>query len=111
MYNLVVVPREGSCPRCRRETERYIQFHYGAQTLRKYKVGERLQWGDEDEGEPGLAKVAVLGEGIGCPNCGYDDDRQFRIDIENDVIVSVRPDDGELDYLSQGHFYWLVLEE
>jgi hypothetical protein len=113
-YNMVAVPQERRCPKCDHWTRHYVQFHYGSQTLRDYQIGERLEWDrGNDEGESGHTKVAVHGYNHGCQHCGYfaDAESELRIDIENDVIVSVTPDDGEIDYLSQGHYYWVVLED
>ncbi|MEU0879807.1 hypothetical protein ABZ345_14465 [Lentzea sp. NPDC005914] len=110
-FNILVMPElEWWCPRCGLGKTRFVQFKYGAQIQKEYYVGDTLEWGTLDRGEPGLRHVAVLGFGLSCVDCGYQDDQDYRIDIRSDVISSVVPDDGELDYLSQGNHYWLVLE-
>ncbi|MCP2243159.1 hypothetical protein LX86_001886 [Lentzea aerocolonigenes] len=112
MYNLLLVPDSEKCAQCGRETTRFIQFYYGAQTLREYALGERIEWGGaSQEGVSGHHHVALKGFNTGCPHCGYDDDMEFRIDIVDDVIVSAVPDDGTTDFLAQDHYYWVVLED
>lgn len=110
-FNTVIVPTSEICTRCGEEYNRWVQFHFGAETLALYRVGETLAWGDSDEGEPGHRMVAVQGDSNGCPNCGYNDGSTFEILIENDVIISVKPDSGKIDYLSQGNYYWVVVGE
>ncbi|MBW4720715.1 hypothetical protein [Saccharothrix obliqua] len=111
MFNELVLPEAEVCPRCGRRYHRVLQFKYGALTLRIYRVGERLDQEEYDEGRPGYRRVATRALTRGCPHCGYDDDQMFRVVIEDDVITSVTPDSDEMAYLAQGHHYWLVLDE
>jgi hypothetical protein len=78
------------CAECGTEFSPVIQFHFGAQTLRVYRLDEFIEWGMNDAGLPGCARVAVKGYGHGCPHCGYDDEATYDIFIEDDVITSVR---------------------
>ncbi|MFC3894116.1 hypothetical protein ACFOWZ_21785 [Lentzea rhizosphaerae] len=110
VFNILWISPPEWCPSCGSGKNRGVQFKYGALDQGDYRIGDTLRWGELDEGEPGRRHVVVLGQGLGCVNCGYNDDEDFRIDIKSDVLVSAEVDDGEMDYLSQGHYYWLVLE-
>ncbi|MFD4640318.1 hypothetical protein ACFWN2_23590 [Lentzea sp. NPDC058436] len=110
MYNILLLDQVEGCPQCGLGKTRYVQFGFGALALKEYRVGDDLEWGSLDRGEPGLRHVAVFGTGLNCVDCDYGCDDDFRIDVKSDVIVSAVVDDGTLDYLSQGHHYWLVLE-
>lgn len=111
MYNILLVDQWEGCPQCGLGTTRYIQFGYGALILKEYRVGDKLEWGSLDRGEPGIPHVAVFGTGLSCVDCNYDYGQDYRIDIKYDVIARAELDDGKLDYLSQGNHYWLILEK
>lgn len=111
MYNTVRLANAEECPRCHQMVRRAAQFHYGAQTLRYYEVGERLEWGEYEEGEPGHRRVAVQADELGCSNCGYNNGGVYDIFIENDVIASVALSDGKIDYDAVDTYYWVVLKD
>ena len=52
-------------------------------------IGEMLRWGGNDEGEQGLAAVAVECTPEQCTRCGFDEDAEYEIAIEFDVIRGV----------------------
>ncbi|MCG8915290.1 hypothetical protein L6E12_05725 [Actinokineospora sp. PR83] len=91
-----------------------MQYQFAEVGLHKYHVGDSVVWDgpDQAEGEPGHHLIGVQGDSAqSCPHCRYDDeDLEFDIVIRDDVIESVIPSRGEIDYLSQGHHYWVDLE-
>lgn len=78
-----------SCPSCGRESQMEIQFKFGNTWQKRYTLGDRLEWGGNAIGVPGLRRVVVEGVGGACPACGTDG---FDCDviIERDVILAAR---------------------
>lgn len=79
---------EASCPNCGTVAELSIQFKYGETWQHSYRLGDRLQWGRNDHGFPGMRKVEVLGTMAPCPSCGKDD-ADYMVLIKNDVLVGI----------------------
>ncbi|MFD4192257.1 hypothetical protein [Amycolatopsis thermoflava] len=98
MFNVVDVPGEPVCRSCGRAGRRNAQFRFGACNLRRYRVGDSLEWGEWDAGVPGRPLVAARGYGSRCPHCGFDDDLMFDVIIEQDIVTAVRPETGKIDY-------------
>ena len=81
---------EITCPTCGRAGTFDIQFKYGETWQHQYMIGDRLHWGGNEVGTPGVSEVQVQGLGGPCPICGADF-QQFSVIIRNDKIVAVRP--------------------
>ena len=56
-FNRLLV--EHQCARCGSTVERAFQFKYGHKWQDDYRIGDRLDWGGNDEGTPGLEWVNV----------------------------------------------------
>ncbi len=91
--------RNEQCPGCGQEIERGFQFKFGHKWQIDYHAGDTLQWGGNDEGDPGLPSVRVFGVPESCPHCGFDyawdDSHGFLIRIEDDRLIDV---EGPMDF-------------
>jgi hypothetical protein len=108
-YNEVVRAEEEVCPRCESKIQRLVQFKYGDTWQHRYEIGDRIEWGGNDVGEPGHELVVAIGYPDDCPVCGYAPDRTYDVLIRRDVIEDVRPSDGTYDYSGSPQGY-LVIE-
>jgi hypothetical protein len=107
-FNVVTVTT--ACPGCQSPVPVRIQFKYGNTWQYEYKVGNRLKWGGNDIGKPGYRRVVVDGVAEKCPNCGYNDERNFYVFVEHDVIKAVEPASNRYDF-AQARQTYIVLEE
>jgi hypothetical protein len=88
-YNILRV--ESICPLCKKRGIFEIHFKYGFMRLREYSLGDQLEWGGNDAGVPGAARVLVQGlSGRACPNC-HEEFIDFDIVVERDRIARVIP--------------------
>lgn len=92
-FNRVLIAE--TCHRCDTRIERAYQFKFGNKWQYDYRLGDRLRWGGNDQGTPGLPMVLVPGVPEKCRLCGYDEDAEYRIRVEGDVLRSV---DGPFRY-------------
>jgi hypothetical protein len=106
-YNEVVRAGEEVCPRCGSKIHRVVQFKYGDTWQHHYAVGDRLDWGGNDVGEPGHKLVVVVGYPGECPICGHEPDITYDVTIREDVIDGIRPSDGTYDYVG-GRTYFIL---
>ena len=107
-FNVVTTPRR--CPKCERLVQVRIQFKFGDTWQYEYQVGDRLRWGGNDIGKPGYRKVVIDGIAEGCPTCGFDEEWNFYIFLENDIIQTVEPASNRYDFCRVGLTY-IVLEK
>jgi hypothetical protein len=82
------------CPACKREAKFLVQFKFGELWQYHYEIGDLIQWGEryrrQNEGRPGLGRVAVDGAAEPCPFCGADGG-DYEVIIESDHISEVHP--------------------
>lgn len=90
MGSFNVLRAQVACATCGKEAPFEIQFKYGHCWLLTYAPGDRLRWGGNDVGEPGVRRVRVEGIGGPCPVCG-EDSLEFDLIVEYDRIVAVQP--------------------
>ena len=91
--------RRVECPGCHQKVDLAVQFYFGACTLDEYEIGDRLRWGQWDEGVPGHRLVVTYGVAIeACSRCGEDGPDAFDIFVENDVLTHARFSIGEFNY-------------
>lgn len=107
MFNILELPTQVHCPHCENDSNRTLQFKFGSKDLTRYRVGDSIHWGGSDEGVKGVQKAFVEGWLDVCPKCHADDDVSYDIEIQNDVIVSVVPSSGVIDY---GELGWVIVE-
>jgi hypothetical protein len=100
LFNTVEVAVK--CPRCNQTVPLKVQFKHGATRQYSYKVGDEIEWGANDVGDPKNRNVVVLGVPESCANCGHDDDREFYVYFNDDTIDSVELADGTWDLLHLG---------
>jgi hypothetical protein len=86
-FNVAVVPRLHGCPGCGDEGAMTLQFHFGHTFQDTYRIGERLRWGGNDKGTPGQVQVEVIGYQEPCDRCGLDEDREYVLVFEHDVLT------------------------
>lgn len=87
LYNFAVVPRLHPCPRCGNEAPMTLQFHFGNAKLDTYHIGDRMRWGGNDKGFPNQERVEVIGYQEPCDVCGHDEDREYVLVFEHDVLT------------------------
>ena len=86
-FNRVLVGQP--CPHCGAVVERAYQFKFGDTWQYDYRLGDRLRWGGNDRGTPGLSSAATECVPEACVRCGFDEDAVYVIRIENDLLVDV----------------------
>ncbi|MCH5671598.1 hypothetical protein [Streptomyces gilvus] len=64
-----------------------LQFHFGNADLDTYRIGERMRWGGNDKGTPGKELVEVIGYQEPCDRCGLDEDKEYVLVFEHDVLT------------------------
>ena len=106
--NEVIRVAEEVCPRCGSKIHRSVQFKYGDTWQHCFVVGDRIDWGGNDIGEPGHKLVVVLGYPGECPVCGHVPDRTYDVSIRDDIIEDVRPSDGTYDYVGSRRTYFVI---
>jgi hypothetical protein len=82
-----------------------VQFKYGDTWQHRYVVGDKLEWSGNDIGDPGHKLVFVEGAPGECPVCGHAPDMTYDVEVQEDVIVDVRPSDGTHVYLGGQTFF------
>lgn len=80
---------EHPCGRCG-SVEIRVQFKFGDCQQHQYRIGDHLAWGGNDVGVQGLPSVTVLGDAECCATCGLDVEREYAVEIAEDVLVAVQ---------------------
>jgi hypothetical protein len=106
-YNLLRLKR--ICPNCGKQAEFRFQFKYGDTWLHEYRIGDQLKWGGNDIGQSGASRVVVDAVAEGCPLCGFEDQMDYEIWLEQDKIIDLKPASGKYDFVLRQNTY-LVLE-
>ena len=110
-FNEVAYAVTTACPACGAVAERSVQYSFGDTWQYRYRIGDRITWGGNDVGEPGLAAVVADGYGTACLSCGADEwsDMRYEVHFAHDVIVAVEPASGKYDF-EKSHVPYLVLD-
>jgi len=90
------------CSNCKNFYSGKIQFKFGNTWQFHYKLGEKITWGGNDTGIANAPKVKVYGilEENLCPICkNVNEDNEFDILFENDIIKCVQIISNPEDYL------------
>jgi hypothetical protein len=97
-YNILITVIQ--CQNCHLFYKAGIQFKFGDTWQFEYKVGDKIAWGRNDIGKPGLPKVKAYGVAVSaaCPYCGYCNEEEYDVNMEKDVIKNVTPLSNLLDY-------------
>jgi hypothetical protein len=97
MYNTVSVQRLSPCARCGSVQQVELQFHHGREELRRYEIGDFLEF---DEGVTPEDETEIWGYLQVCEQCGFTrgelQDYPYVIRIWRGRIVGARlsaPDD------------------
>jgi hypothetical protein len=107
-YNILIA--DIKCSNCNASYEGKIQFRYGNTVQLKYRIGDKVEWGGNQIGNPNERKVKVYGilESEQCPVCANENkNNEFDIFIENGVLVSFSVMQ-EYNYEGEGNY--MVLE-
>jgi len=97
------VTGQTTCPICGERGEFEIQFKYGKTWQLKYNLGDAIQWGGNEIGNPDFKKVSVEGISNACFSCGRDM-LEFDVIIIDNIIKELvgigesRTDESELGY-------------
>lgn len=106
-YNTLITDIQ--CQDCHRFYKAKVQFKFGDTWQIEYKVGDKIAWGGNDIGKPGLPKVKAYGvvESTVCPYCDYSNEEEYDINIEKDVIKNVTPlfNLQDYNYDEDGNFF------
>lgn len=87
------------CPNCTREFEVEIQFKFGDVWQFQYRLRDMLQWGGNDYGIKWPGRVVVDGTAASpCPHCGFDDEWNLYIHLEDSVFTAVTIADDTYDF-------------
>jgi len=99
------------CPNCNNNYEARIQFKFGATRQLEYRIGDKIEWGYNEIGTPGIPRVKVFGIfGHGkCPACNADWDEEFDIYLEADVITGITRMIDIRDYLADNEGCYHIL--
>ena len=103
-YNTLFV--ESICTSCYSKTTLKIQFIYGEIWDHIYRLGDELLWGQNNVGEQGEKHVVIDGEAEACDSCGETVD--YLIFVEDNVIKSIRQNDGEYRFFGTDGFIILI---
>lgn len=106
-FNVVSVAAR--CPACNQTVPVGVQFKYGDTWQHQYRVGDALKWGGNDVGVPGHRRVVVDGVAEPCAKCSSENEWNFYVFLERDVIVAVEPTTGEHRFPTDRTF--IVLED
>ena len=108
-FNTVAIAAQ--CPRCGRTISVRVQFKYGDTWQHEYRLHDKLRWGGNDVGVPGMSHVVVDGVAeTACAVCGFDDEWSFYVHIMSDEIHQVDPATDEFDFVGAGRTF-VVLKE
>lgn len=91
------------CRSCKNVVECPIQFKYGFVRQLTYHLGDRLEWGGNQEGDPSYKQVVAEAITEDCPRCGTNED--YLILIEDNQLVAAWPDLGTYDWGTTDHPY------
>src|SRR5688572_25276822 len=98
------------CANCGKAGPFVVQFVFGSIWQYDYRMGDRLRWGESQEGRPGLGHVIVQGIVETCPQCGFDGEWYMHVHIEHDIVTRLEPADGSMLQLAPSTG-WYVLQE
>ena len=104
-YNTVTILAK--CKACGSTASVTVQFKFGETRQIDYVVGDRLRWGGNDIGRPGLSRVVVAGAGEDCTACGAEGG-DYEVWIERDVIVRVDPVDAPSRFLDAQETFVII---
>ena len=97
-----------TCPSCTRKIQAMVNFQYGGSIEKEYQLGEAIEWGCFDIGEPGHRNVVLHGVGLECPICGFEELGNFEIHMEDDKFVSAKPLSKVFDFSSTEESFIVV---
>jgi hypothetical protein len=89
------------------EYELTVQFKYGQVWQDHYSLGDKLNWGANNEGEPGAQQVLVeaILDGVKQVESIPED---FEIYIVNNIITDVKPLENSKKFFSAGKNYIIL---
>ena len=105
-YNTLIV--ESICCRCYSRTTLKIQFRYGEIWDHTYYLEDEIKWGNNSLGERGKKQVVIDGEAEPCDSC--EEEVDYLIFLEDDVIKAVKPNNGEYTFFNMENMY-IVIED
>ena len=77
------------CPRCEQVVERAYQFKHGDCWQYDYRAGDVLAWGGNEHGTRQAGRVEIDCVPEACANCGWDEDAEYSLIIEDDALRAV----------------------
>ena len=112
-FNVLIA--EVKCSNCGNKYMGRIQFKYGDTWQLEYSIGDRLKWGGNDIGIPGITTVKVYGilesQSRVCPVCGSVSTKdEIDIYVEKDKIVRISEMENLSDYSANEGNYKILIE-
>ena len=97
------------CPACGNRSEQVLQFKFGETRQHKYAIGDKLRWGHNNVGRPGLTRVEVSAVTEACPVCNTSG-QDFVVTIEDDTITGVERAPKAPPPVTDGELYQVIEE-
>jgi len=101
------------CSNCKTFYEARIQFKFGATRQLEYKIGDKIIWGFNEVGKPGITKAKVYGI-LGdeeCPICHNKNEHdEFDIFVEKDTVIEFSEMASLSDYNVNEGSYRILIE-
>lgn len=66
-----------------------LQFHFGHAFQDTYRIGDHLRWGGNDKVVPNQERAEAIGYQEPCGACGFDEDREYVMVFERDVLTGL----------------------
>lgn len=101
------------CSNCANIYNGLIQFKFGDTWQFEYNIGDKIKWGGNDIGKPGITEVKVYGilDSDECPACKKENtSTEYDIIIKSDIIVKVNPISDAKEYFIKEESYKICTE-
>ncbi len=101
-----------TCENCHHKQQEKMQFKFGDTWQFIYHIGDRLTWGGNDQGRPGIPLVKVWGflEAEHCSRCSHPYFQDYDIMISYDIIRSVKKAERVTDYFETDDDWCAVVD-
>lgn len=110
-YN--ILNSEVKCSNCHKVYSGRIQFKFGDTWQIEYNINDKIKWGGNEIGTPGISEVKVYGilETDVCPLCGMENnENEYDVIIKKDFITGVTSIADMKDYFSEEENYKVCIE-
>ncbi|GGJ57748.1 HEAT repeat domain-containing protein [Deinococcus roseus] len=85
------------CAHCQVEIDQHIQFKYADTWQHTYHLGDTLEWGGNQTGNPAQGLVVLDAATEDCPHCGHDEEF-YVVFVEDNRLVGAAPNQGRFHF-------------